>query len=190
MKVLLIGAGGIGSFFAGAVNQAWSAGVLASDIDLTVADFDVVEPKNVWVQNFTPDDVGKLKVDAIEAHFPVWKARNERIDTNTKGLLRFDCIILAVDNVWTRECMMTFCHVKDKHFIDMRAFWRQAFVMPKGETLEEDLATLDLADKESGSCQKNYDRIEFGHRVAAAVGLQMFVNWIRGTDTGKFAVRL
>jgi len=197
MKVLLVGAGGIGSFFAEAVEQAWMAGLIEPDVEFTVCDYDVVEPKNVGPQNFGVDDVGINKAVALAKRYKVWKAedigmgKTYHADEIVSGLADDkDCIILAIDNVRGRARMFARCHYGNKQFIDMRAEGRTAFVMPKGASLEEDLMTLDLADKKSGSCQVENQPIEFGNRVAAMVGLQQFMNLLRGRENRKFVVRL
>ena len=57
-KVLIIGAGGIGSFLIPLLDKVGL-------YDITVADPDKVEDKNLAYQDFEFDDVGEFKVDAM-----------------------------------------------------------------------------------------------------------------------------
>ena len=57
-KVLVIGAGGIGSFLIPVLDRVGL-------YDITVADPDKVETKNLTYQNFTEEEVGMHKAVAI-----------------------------------------------------------------------------------------------------------------------------
>ena len=57
-KILIIGTGGIGSFLIQFLDKV-------ELYNITVADPDSVEKKNITYQNFDINDVGELKVQAI-----------------------------------------------------------------------------------------------------------------------------
>ena len=58
-KIMIIGAGGIGSFLIPLLDKTGL-------YNITVFDPDVVEVKNITYQNFTESDVEKLKVEPAE----------------------------------------------------------------------------------------------------------------------------
>ena len=61
-KILIIGAGGIGSFLIQFLNKV-------ELYDITVADPDVVETKNIPYQNFNQGDVGFNKAVRMKCHY-------------------------------------------------------------------------------------------------------------------------
>ena len=63
-KILVIGAGGIGSYLISFLDKL--------DLyEIQVNDDDKVETKNLTYQNFTFDEVGKHKVDCMKRHSSV-----------------------------------------------------------------------------------------------------------------------
>jgi len=180
-KILVVGCGGIGSWLVEMINQAYEQGQVDPRIETHISDFDTVAPKNVKYQNFTIEDVGKTKVEALLKRYGFIARGVGRI---TKGnIIDYDIIISAVDNFETRKEIFEYCHNRGKEFIDLRAEGRRIFYMTKGKDLEEDLSTLNIKDKKSGSCQRDDDlregRIEYGNRIVAAYGIQLLINVLR-----------
>jgi hypothetical protein len=190
MKILLVGVGGIGSYLAEHIALAYGMGQIPLDWDFCIADGDNVEIKNITYQNFTGADIGKMKVKAMEDKL-YDKCYLSTLDKyiEEKDLKGFDIIILAVDNMKTRSIVIDYCHKNDKMFIDLRAEGRMVFGMMKGANKEDDLATLDMKDTTSGSCQLqediDKDRIQYGNLIIAAMGLQLLVNFIRNKEQGR-----
>lgn len=192
MKILIIGCGGIGSFLVENINRAYEGDQLSPEIELHIADPDTVELKNVKYQNFKKEEILKNKAKCLKGRYDfVAKAITKKItisqeDSAYKG---YDLFILAVDNFITRKEVIEYCYQNNKHFIDLRAEGRTVFCMSKGEDLTEDLGTLDMKDKEWGSCQREDDFkrgvIQYGNIVAAAIGIQMILNYLRLDQKNK-----
>ena len=195
-KVLIIGAGGIGSHVAFEVGNLIELGQINPYIDFTLADDDRVELEQIRYQNFLADEVGMNKAEAITNRCFL-KHSTERI-TSERQLKPYDIIIMCVDNNPTRELVINHIHKYDKHLIDLRAEGRNIFalaVLHNGteKDLEEHLATLDLKDNASGSCQTDLDKneIHMGNRIVAYIGTQMLLNYLRGhTQQEKILLRI
>lgn len=181
MKVLIIGCGGIGSYLVENINKAIMYGQIPMGIPIYAADFDTVEMKNLSYQNFRKEDILKPKCEVlVERYDYLAGAVNKKI--TGKELKEYDMFILCADNFTVRNEVIEYCHKNKKNFIDLRAEGRNIFVMLKGESMRDDLDTLQYS-KESGSCQKEYDMkmgfVQYGNLIVAAIGLQTFINVIR-----------
>ena len=97
-KILVIGAGGIGSYLISFLNN------LNNLYDIQVNDDDKVETKNLTYQNFTFDEVGKHKVDCMKRHACVKIASPYPILTPNQ-LEGFDLVVCCVDNLGTRRML-------------------------------------------------------------------------------------
>jgi tRNA A37 threonylcarbamoyladenosine dehydratase len=62
-KILVIGCGGIGSYLIEHLCRAGKTGQINDEI--TIVDFDSVEPKNLSYQNFKTDDLFKNKAQVL-----------------------------------------------------------------------------------------------------------------------------
>lgn len=180
MKLLIIGCGGIGSWLVHFLDKASLQ--VDMDVEIHVADFDSVEVKNIDFQNFDEEEVMRNKAESLKDRYQiVWKALPKKI--NEADLKEYDFFITAVDNFEMREKVIRYCYGAKKNFLDLRCDGRSVFVMLKGGQLEEDLKTLEMSDKESGSCQKKYrkeeGKVDYGNMIAASMGLQMFLNYQR-----------
>ena len=96
-KVLVIGAGGIGSFLIPLLDRVGL-------YDITVADPDKVEDKNLSYQNFEFDDVGEFKVDAMLHKYCHMKVSRYPILTE-KQMQGYDLVICCVDNLSVRRTL-------------------------------------------------------------------------------------
>ena len=90
-KVLVIGTGGIGSFLIQFLDKV-------ELYDITVADPDIVEAKNIPYQNFTKSEISQKKVYAIARYNSVVTSQTYPIlsEQQMKG---YDLIICCVDNL-------------------------------------------------------------------------------------------
>ena len=184
MKILMIGAGGIGSYLAKGLAKHYADGYFDEPIEVTIHDFDTVEVDQVMYQNFTIDDAGKNKAVSIAQRYE-FKASKIRIDKSRSSILNgYNLIVLAVDNDPTRKFVIEWCHKHNKEFIDLRATGRRVFVMPKEKTLQENMKFIDVEDIDSYSCQDKHDLekgwVQIGNKIAADIGVQMILNFARG----------
>jgi molybdopterin/thiamine biosynthesis adenylyltransferase len=98
-KITIVGAGAIGSFV------ALSLAKMGFD-DLTVIDFDTVDPENIGSQFYSTDSIGKKKVDALTEM--VWNFTGKVIkpinqQLTEKDEISTDILICAVDNMGVRK---------------------------------------------------------------------------------------
>jgi len=205
MKILVIGAGGIGSFFAGTLFNLKSAGQLPKNVSIVFYDPDTVEEKNIRYQNFTAADIGFDKVEAMEVRLG-FDGVCKRIGLEDFPGIKADIIICAVDNAETRQAVFDFWRDTGTYFVDMRAEGRTvSFFTPGEATAAEDVttrterydiltATLASAGTESGSCQRAVDMeagiIQLGNQIIAPIGAQLLINHLRGiSNPGRFVRR-
>lgn len=185
MRVLLVGCGGIGSWFVEHVERAFHDTMdMESDVTFDIADPDIVEPKNFW-QNFIIKDMGKNKAESLKRRYShVHKAIAKPVFGVPSDLKGYDIVVMAVDSAPTRGGIIRYCYENNMEFIDLRAEDKTALAMPKSGDLLDDLGTLDLNDKESGSCQradyKTEGMVNYGCKIAAALGIQMLMNTLNG----------
>ncbi|MFH0874746.1 MAG: ThiF family adenylyltransferase [archaeon] len=184
MKILVIGAGGVGSWLVEEIAVCVEQGQIDAFSEIIVADNDIVEVEQIKYQNFQLKDIGLNKALVLAMRFENSgiRAKSERIEKENQ-LKGFDFIILCVDNEKTREMVIRYSHKSGADFLDLRATGRQIFVMPK-RTLEKNLAFIDNFDKNEYSCQEKEDLdkglIQKGNKIAALCGCQMLLNAIRG----------
>lgn len=187
VNILICGGGGIGSYYVEGVDNLDANGQFENAL-FTVADDDQVELKNIKYQNFKEEDITDYKAESLSARFCV-EAITERIETEEE-LLKWDCIISAVDNKKFRELLF---RTADKHpnkfyWIDLRSEGRSIayFTKHKKNTLDVMLATLpgDGDPEGGGSCQRKYEFdnniIQRGNKIIAAMAEQLTLNWYRG----------
>ena len=184
-KILVIGAGGIGGLLTSHVSRAiafsqWPHGV----VEITLMDGDIVEERNLPHQQFSCDDIGKPKVNAIERY--IWyqskhlqyipNANNFSKDTD---ISKYDLVVVAVDREEPRQLV----HEKAECWLDLRASG-DGFV---GWSHLDDIEILNLIPKlppeESASCQLEdaveMGNIQFGFALAATHGAQWIIQWLR-----------
>jgi len=103
MKILVLGAGALGS---------WVASILAGDNSVTVLDYDRVEDRNIaaGTQYYRRDQVGLFKVEALQ--YNIYKDLgkkidiiNQKLDEDTKAILEgdWDLIVDCFDNHFARS---------------------------------------------------------------------------------------
>lgn len=179
---LVIGAGGIGSWFC---NEIFDD-IVKNQIDLksiafTIADSDIVDIKVRRYQDFSNEDLGKNKAEIISKRHG-FNCIQKRIETEEQ-LKDFNIIICCVDNVKTRKLVFEHCFKKDKYFIDLRAEGRNSGYYTKDNNeLNKLLKTLPDDDTD-GSCQLQRDLdkgiIQKCNKVVALKGSQLLLNHLR-----------
>jgi len=140
-KILIIGTGGIGSFLTQFLDKV-------NLYDITVADPDSVERKNLTYQNFSKGHVGQNKAsvmfDSYESvnHFSKYPVLAE------KQMQGYDLVICCVDNLSTRRTLYN-TSIK---WLDLRAQGRNAaLVSHKADPKMYDM--LLAGEEGSFSCQ-------------------------------------
>lgn len=184
MKVLQIGCGGIGSYFTEELFKAIDKGYMTTAIELSLADGDMVEPKQILWQNFAIDEIGQNKAEAVGKRYNLGYGGYVNAENHRKILKDFDLIVLCVDNDMIRGLVTEYCHKHDKEFIDLRATGRKIFAMPKLKTLQENMKFIDKKDLNEYSCQDKTDLekgwVQTGNKIIADIGVQMVINHTRG----------
>lgn len=195
-NILIIGAGGIGSFMLREFHQLYLNGVNGmDDIAFTIIDGDEVEEKNIRYQDYpNPTDLGKPKAEVMGERYSF--SYEVKFIEKSNELDIYDIIILAVDNGKIRDLVYRHCHDKDKYFIDCRSEGR-AFTTYTKEYMDKHgfkalSETYDI-EKPSTSCQLKFELdngiIQIGNRIVAMIGVQMLLNHLRGEKNTESITR-
>ena len=177
-KILVIGAGGIGSFLIPLLDKV-------ELYNISVADPDTVETKNLPYQNFTEEDVNLYKVSSMNArHNSVSKASQFPILTE-KQMQGYDLVICCVDNLGVRKTLYN-TSVK---WLDLRAQGRNAaLVSYKADPKMYDM--LLAGEERSFSCQGDSwngsnEGVHFMQVAIAGMGAQWIQRWFQNNDEVK-----
>jgi len=185
MKLLVIGCGGIGSYFVDEAVKQIEIGQLNAEI--VIADDDIVETKQLGYQSFGIQDVGLNKAECKRKHHAKQgieiKALRKRI-SNPSQIEGYDFIVLCVDNEPTRTEIIKTCHKINTPFLDLRSSGRKIMATPKLQSLSGNLKFIDQDDTKEYSCQERSDiaegRMNIGNKIVALTGVQMLLNHARG----------
>lgn len=179
-KVLVIGAGGIGSFLLPLLDKV---GLYS----ITVADPDNVERKNLPYQNFTEEDIGENKAKVMFGkHENIVNSSPYPILTE-KQMQGYDLVISCVDNLSLRKTLYN-SNVK---WLDLRAQGRNAALvscLANPETYD----TLLAGDGDrSYSCQGDgwdgsNEGVHFMQVVIAGMGAEWIQRWFNNEEVGDF----
>lgn len=124
VKVVVIGAGGIGSTTTMCLAQMWIK-------DITVIDFDKVENHNLASQLYKETDIGNSKVEALFKNVKDFTGISiEAIYAKfaPEMVADADIVIIGVDNMATRKEVVESLTTKTKRFIDGR-MQGEAFIL-------------------------------------------------------------
>jgi len=176
-KVLVIGAGGIGSFLIPLLDRV-------ELYDITVADPDKVETKNLPYQNFNQGDVGYNKAVRMKNKHGVSVTKISEFPILTeKQMQGFDLVICCVDNLGLRKTLYN-TSIK---WLDLRAQGRNAaLVSHKADPKMYD--TLLAGKDGSFSCQgDSWDGsnkgVHFMQVAIAGLGAQWIQRWFQDNET-------
>lgn len=180
-KILIIGTGGIGSFLVQFLDKV-------KMYDITVADPDTVENKNLTYQNFSKGHVGQNKasvmMDSYESvtHFSNFPVLAE------KQMQGYNLVICCVDNLSTRRTLYN-TSVK---WLDLRAQGRNAaLVSHKADPKMYDM--LLAGEEGSFSCQgdswdgKNTN-VQMMQIAIAGIGAQWIQKYFNGEEVKEYMV--
>ena len=96
MNTLIIGAGGIGSYFAATLDNLIDNDQFDSEWEFTIVDDDEVELKNIRYQNFKAKDIDSYKVDALSDRYLNLDYEQTRVTLD--DIKEYDLIIICADN--------------------------------------------------------------------------------------------
>jgi len=173
MKILIVGAGGTGSYLADELYRLIMCNQInTSEHEIHFADFDTVEQKNILYQNFKAEHVLRKKSDVIAELYSFY-AEDTKIES-TKQLAPYDLIVCCADNSAVRKLIAE----SGKPFIDLRAEGRAiAFFTKRTDS-------FDVGNGAPRSCQLPFElaqlRIQNGNKIIASIGSQLILNYIRG----------
>jgi len=174
MNVMIIGAGGIGSYFVNHISRLLELKQI-NDV-ITCYDDDIVEKKNMLYQNFDTGDIDSLKVDALSYRYPNIQFKNQRLNIELLQKLKNDFIIICADNNQIRREVFE----TGIPFLDSRANGKTVGIF--SSRTENYLSTMDTSTK-SSSCQNPFQiekkEIEYGNVVVAAMLAQSFLSYRR-----------
>tara|TARA_R100000742_G_C4275050_1_gene95311 strand:- start:842 stop:1405 length:564 start_codon:yes stop_codon:yes gene_type:complete len=181
-KILVIGAGGIGSFLIPVLDRVRL-------YDITVADPDKVETKNLPYQNFKIVSVGQNKATNMADNYSdsINKAIQFPILTE-KQMQGYDLVICCVDNIGLRRTLYN-TTVK---WLDLRAQGRNAaLVSYKADPKMYD--TLLAGEEGSFSCQGDSwdgstEGVHFMQVAIAGLGAQWVQRWFNDEQVKEYAV--
>ena len=179
-KVLVIGAGGIGSFLIPLLDKVGL-------YDITVADPDKVETKNLAYQNFTESLVGMNKAVVMGNYKSVSNSIVYPILTE-KQLQGYDLVISCVDNLSLRRTL----YRSDIKWLDLRAQGRNcAYISSDADPQQYD--TLLAGPDGSFSCQgDSWDGstkdVHFMQVAIAGIGAQWIQRWFNDEQVKNFGV--
>ena len=180
-KVLVIGAGGIGSFLISTLDKV-------KLYDITVADPDIVEAKNLPYQNFQAKDVGQNKALVMEYNYESTNKASKFPILTEKQMQGYDLVICCVDNLGVRKTLYN-TSVK---WLDLRAQGRNAaLVSYKADPKMYDM--LLAGEEGSFSCQgDSWDGTNKGvHYMQVAIaglGAQWIQRWFNGEEVREYMV--
>jgi len=177
-KILVIGAGGIGSFLIPTLDKV-------KLYDITVADPDIVEAKNLPYQNFSDFEVGANKAYTLQDRYNgICSAIKFPILTE-KQMQGYDLVICCVDNLGVRKTLYN-TSVK---WLDLRAQGRNAaLVSYKADPKMYDM--LLAGEERSFSCQGDSwngsnEGVHFMQVAIAGMGAQWIQRWFQNNDEVK-----
>ena len=181
-KVMIIGAGGIGSYLVSFLNRV---GIY----DITVYDDDNVERKNITTQNLHSDAIGEKKVESILLPIDDDTVKSEPFPVLIEEQLHgYDLVVCCADNLGIRRLVYRQGFGADcqNKWLDLRSQGRNGAVI--SYMIDEKLMTTLLAGPEgSFSCQgQNWDGspegINLTHIAIAGMASQWIQRWFEGGE--------
>ena len=185
-KVLVIGAGGIGSYLCQELHQLRHQWI--GKAKFTYIDDDQVEEKNIKYQNYVDEDILDFKTDSLKTRYRVNNIVGKV--TSNKDLTGYDLIILAVDNNQVRCLAAKYCFKNKVQMIDLRSEGRTIMAMTHSVNETDYWGFTEDDGGEGASCQLKFELeqgiIQNGNKIVAAIGAQYFLNLLRGDDCPGF----
>ena len=180
-KILIIGAGGIGSYLIPLLDKTGL-------YDITVSDPDTIEEKNLTYQNFECDEVNKYKSACMKSRYATVKTSSEYPILTEKQLVGYELVICCVDNLDARRLL----YRSSIAWLDLRSQGRNAaYISYKADPKMYD--TMLAGPDGSFSCQGNSwdgstSGIHWLHVAIAGMGAEWTQRWFNGEPVNAFAV--
>lgn len=186
-KIMIIGAGGIGSYlvqFLKRMNQAQRINVPETHLyDITVYDGDTVDTKNLGYQAYDELDVGEKKVECIGGINP--QPFNVLLDKQLQG---YDLVVCCADNLAVRRLLYRQGFGSDANlkWLDLRSTGRNAALISY-KVDPKMMDTLLIGEEGSFSCQaQDWDGsakdINCMNMVIASMGVQWIQRWFNDNE--------
>jgi hypothetical protein len=179
-KILIIGAGGIGSYLIPILSKL-------ELFELTVYDPDKVETKNLTYQNFEKGDETEHKVSVLQRRNQIARAETYPILTASQ-LVGYDLVVCCADNLDVRRLL----YRDGDCWLDLRAQGRNcAYISHRADAKMYD--TLLAGPEGSFSCQGNEWNGEvstqhFSHIIAAGMGAEWILRFFADDEVDEFKV--
>lgn len=185
-KLLIIGTGGVGSYLARALYEYDKRNQLPN-LQITLADGDDVDVKNLTYQNFDNEDILENKAQALGKKYKfIYIPRMLNPETDLNG---YDAIVCAVDSTKFRKKFFKFVNESSSiYWVDLRAVGKTVAAYSKHPKLsyEQLLDTLPINDIENSSCQLSFELnnniVQGGNKIIAEIGAQLVLSWYRGQE--------
>lgn len=180
-KILIIGAGGIGSYLIPMLDKTGL-------YEITVSDPDIVETKNLTYQNYTKGAVGQNKAMVIRDRFASVSFASKFPILTDRQLQGYDLIVCCVDNLDARRLL----YRSRVNWLDLRSQGRNAaYISYKADPAMYD--TLLAGPEGSFSCQGDtWDGstkgIHWLHVAIAGMGAEWIQRWFNDEPVNGFAV--
>ena len=180
-KIMIIGAGGIGSFLIPLLDKTGL-------YKITVNDPDIVEKKNISYQNFEIDEIELKKVTAMQDRYKSVVKAEPFLVLNEKQIEGYDLVICCADNLDVRRLL----YRSSCNWLDLRAQGRNcALISHLADKNMYD--TLLTGPDGSFSCQGDSwngsaKGVHFMQVVAAGMGAQWIQRWINGESVAAYKV--
>ena len=180
-KIMIIGAGGIGSYLVSFLDRIGL-------YDITVFDDDDVEMKNLTYQNYEEEDVGQKKVSGLESKFGSISKAEPYVVLVKQQLENYDLVVCCADNLSVRRLLYREGYGEDiqNKWLDLRSQGRNAALISykTDPTLQD--AMLDGPDG-SFSCQGtdwegDAEGIDTMHIAIAGIATQWIQKWFNNND--------
>ena len=180
-KILIIGTGGIGSFLTQYLDKVGL-------YNITVADPDIVETKNLTYQNFKKGHVGQNKASVMMHEYSSVNHYSKFPILTGKQMEGFDLVICCVDNLSVRRTLYN-TSIK---WLDLRAQGRNAALV--SHKADPKMYDMLLAGKDgSFSCQgDSWDgtnkAVHFMQVAIAGMGAQWIQRYMNEEEVCDFKV--
>ena len=180
-KILIIGVGGIGSFLVSTLDKV---GIY----NISVADPDIVESKNLTYQNFSKGHVGQNKASVIMDSYDSVTSFSKYPVLTAKQMQGYDLVICCVDNLGLRRTLYN-TSIK---WLDLRAQGRNAaLVSHKADPKMYDM--LLAGEEGSFSCQgDSWDGsnkgVHFMQVAIAGLGAQWIQRYMNDEKVREYMV--
>ena len=180
-KILIIGTGGIGSFLVQFLDKVGM-------YNITVADPDSVEAKNLTYQNFKKSHVGQNKASVMMDSYKSVEHFSKYPILTEKQMTGYDLVICCVDNLGVRRTLYN----TSLKWLDLRAQGRNAaLVSHKADPKMYDM--LLAGDDRSYSCQgDSWDgtnkNVHFMQVAIAGIGAQWIQRYMNDEEVREYMV--